>query len=97
MTSIAGPRVQLPGGGANPVVDMSGDHPHNDTDWIAFFSVLQMIAFASTRSGTTAQRPTSATPGRWVGMPYYDTTIGKPIWLQSVVPDVWITAAGAVV
>ena len=92
MTSIAGPRVQLPAG---PVVEVSGERPHNNTDWITFFSVLQMIAFASTRSGTTAQRPTSATPGRWIGEPYFDTTLGFTIWLKSVGPDVWVNSAGA--
>lgn len=94
MTAIAGPRVQLPGGGANPIVDMAGDRPHNDTDWIAFFSVLQMVAFASTRSGTTAQRPTSATHGRWIGMPYFDNSLGKPIWLKSINTDVWVDGTG---
>jgi hypothetical protein len=97
MTAIAGPRVQMPGGGGNPLVDVSDNRAHNDTDWIAFFSVLQMVAFASTRSGTTAQRPTSATAGRWIGMPYFDTSLGKPIWLKSINTDVWVDATGGAV
>lgn len=46
-------------------------------------------------SGTTAQRPT------WqiVGMQYFDTTIGKPIWCKTASPTspVWVDATGATV
>jgi hypothetical protein len=27
-------------------------------------------------------------------MPYFDTTLGYPIWLESVNPDVWVDATG---
>lgn len=58
---------------------------------------LQIIAFNSTRSGSTASRPTDSLPGRWIGESFFDTTLNKPIWLKSVNPDVWIDATGAVV
>jgi hypothetical protein len=55
------------------------------------------ILFSSTLSGLSADRPTSGLPVRWIGMPFYDTTLGKPIFLHSVNPDVWHDGAGAVV
>lgn len=45
---------------------------------------------AAPSAGTTAQRPT----GVVVGYPYYDTTLGKPIWFKS--PG-WVDATGAAV
>jgi len=42
--------------------------------------------------GTTAHRPTK---GLYVGRFYYDTTLGKPIWLHSVNPTVWHDGSGA--
>ncbi len=73
---------------------MRGNQPANDADWISFFSSLQMVTRNITLSGTTAHRPTSATAGRYVGMPYFDTTLGYVINLKSVNPDVWVDATG---
>jgi hypothetical protein len=50
-------------------------------DWVEVFF---------TTTGTTAQRPASATTGK----PYVDTTLGKPIWKLGAN---WIDATGAVV
>ncbi|MHB1098442.1 MAG: hypothetical protein ACYCZR_02690 [Burkholderiales bacterium] len=44
--------------------------------------------------GTTANRPTK---GLFIGMQYYDTTLNKPVWLNSVRPSVWKDAAGTTV
>lgn len=43
-------------------------------------------------TGTTAQRPT----GVAIGYQYFDTTLGKPIFLKTL-PAVWVDAAGATV
>jgi hypothetical protein len=43
------------------------------------------------QSGTTADRPTSLL---WLGRVYFDTTLGYPVWVQSVRPTVWVDAAG---
>lgn len=46
-------------------------------------------------AGTTAQRP----PNGPVGMSYFDTTLGKPVWLKTAsvggTPAVWVDATGA--
>ncbi len=39
--------------------------------------------------GTTAARPTDAT----VGYVYFDTTLGKPVFLKTV-PSAWVDATG---
>ena len=91
--ALASKKIQQP----SPLNPISGQSGKVAQDWAAFFHVLQQTAFAITLSGPTASRPTSSLDGRWIGMPYLDTTLGKPIWLQSVSPDVWIDATGAAV
>ena len=61
-------------------------------EWAGWLSIVQMILLAASSSGTTAQRPTQ---GQFVGMPYFDTTLGIPIWLLTpgAVP-VWVDATG---
>jgi len=61
--------------------------------WPPFFSTVFAILNSATRSGTTAERPTD-NDFRWLWMPYGDTTLGKPIWLKSIGPDVWVDATG---
>ena len=56
-------------------------------------NVFQVV-FACAQSGATSARPTS---GLWVGRPYYDTTLHKPIWVDSTSPVVWHDASGAAV
>lgn len=45
-------------------------------------------------TGTTAQRPLF---GLYLGMPYFDRTLGKPIYCKQVSPTVWGDATGATV
>lgn len=87
--AIEGPRIQLPT--SFRVVDDAGNLL---PEWTSFLHSLQQTGFNFTRSGATASRPTSTLEGRWVGMPYFDTTLGYPIWLESVNPDVWVDATG---
>lgn len=67
------------------------------TEWVALFNSVQQVAFNVSRSGPTASRPTSSLPGRFIGMPFMDMTLGIPVWLKSVNPDVWVNGAGTTV
>ena len=49
----------------------------------------QLLAGLASTSGTTAARPTDAT----VGFLYFDTTLGKPVFLKTA-PSTWVDAAG---
>ena len=62
--------------------------------WGQWFSLVQTTISAARQSGTTANRPTSVL---WVGRQYYDTTLGKPVFVDSVNPTVWHDASGAIV
>lgn len=48
----------------------------------------------STPSGVTASRPTS---GIVVGTQYFDTTLGKPIFVKTTSPLVWVDSTGTTV
>jgi len=54
--------------------------------WLVWLNKLWMVAGSLDNSGVTADRPTK---GLYVGRPYFDTTLGYPIWLKSVRPTVW--------
>lgn len=58
--------------------------------WAQFFSQVSTLLIALTLSGTTAQRPSSFL---WMGRPYFDSTLGKPIWYTT--GGVWVDATGA--
>jgi hypothetical protein len=67
----------------------------------AFSQWLQTIDYfqhQAKTSGPSSLRPTKAPSGslatRWVGMAYFDTTKGYPVWLKSINPDVWVNAQG---
>lgn len=61
-------------------------------EWRNFFVAVSNILQAVTMSGTTANRPAAFL---WIGRPFFDTTLGIPIWLQSYPPAVWCDATGA--
>jgi hypothetical protein len=61
--------------------------------WASWFTRANRTVQAVNQSGTTANRPTS---GLWVGRPFFDTTLNKPIWVKAVSPAVvWVDATGA--
>lgn len=91
--AINGPRIQLPPANS-PLVTDAGTVSQ---DFQVFFHSIQQTAFNVSRSGTTASRPTSKLDGRFVGMPYFDTTLGFEIWIKSVNPDVWVRYDGTAV
>ena len=99
MATITGPKIQMPSSISRIAeIDPEGKTLSAvKTDWASYFHSVQQTVFNLSRSGPTASRPLSTLDGRWIGMPYFDTTLGKPIYLKSTNPDVWITAAGAIV
>lgn len=64
--------------------------------WNAWFNWVHQLVSAMRQSGTTAQRPTT---GLWIGRQYYDTTLGYPVWVESITAGVavWHNGAGAAV
>ena len=98
MATIAGPKVQVP----STESDVFEFQYNSDgtiaavtmkQGWAAFFNGVQQIAYGSTRNGPTASRPTS-TASRWIGMPYFDTDLGKPVFLKTASTNVWVDGAG---
>jgi len=66
-----------------------------DPVWGGWVDTVHGIAQDVSNSGTTAQRPTA---NQYIGKPYFDTTLGKPIWLSAMgSPPTWVDATGAVV
>lgn len=90
---ITGPLVQVPDS-SRPLADKDGTVRF---EWQQYFHAMQQIAYAASRSGPTASRPTNQLDGRYIGMPYFDTTLGFQINLESVNPDVWVDGQGNVV
>ena len=96
--AIAGPNVQMPSAaGSVSLLGPDGAPMGLRPDWAMFYNVLQQIVFNASRSGPTASRPTDIFAGRYIGMPYFDTTRGQTVFLKSVNPDVWVNGAGTVV
>lgn len=63
--------------------------------WSGAFSIIWRILTAASSSGPTTMRPTSSL---FIGQPWYDTTLGYPVWVHSIGPPiVWHNAAGAAV
>lgn len=75
----------------SPVVDGTG---YFTVPWGNLFSRWQSIVSASQQSGATADRPTRAL---WIGRRYFDTTLGKPVFVKAVKPAiVWVDGVGTV-
>ena len=62
--------------------------------WANIFSRWHSIILSVQESGTTAQRPTRLL---WIGRRYFDVTLGKPVYLKTATPRVWVDAAGVAV
>ena len=71
---------------------------HLRPDWASLFHSLQQTAFAQSRSSTTAFRPSKVLDGRYIGMPYFDTSLGLTVFLKTASTaastDVWVNGAG---
>lgn len=91
---MTGPDIQAPN--AHPIVMLIRDGKGmTSIDWMLFFGMIAELLWGATRSGPSSQRPSSTVRLRWPGMQYFDTTLGKPIWLKSIGPDAWVDANGA--
>lgn len=86
-----GPKIQQPQA-LSPIVQE--DSEIASVEYANFFNILQLVTFYSTRSGTTAERPTASTLARWIGMPYFDTTLGKTVFLKIASTSIWVDGAG---
>jgi hypothetical protein len=88
--AISGPKIQTPTP-LTPIMDETGNlHPY----WQSFFHSAQNTIYAGTRSGPTASRPTSVLDGRYIGMPYFDTTLGLTVFLKIASTNVWVKGDG---
>ena len=64
--------------------------------WTAWLQQLFVSARTIGQNGSTAQRPTGTIQiPLFVGQPFFDTTLGIPIWVKSLNPTVWVNGAGA--
>lgn len=70
----------------SPLLNVNQDQA---SPWANWFTQVFRVLFAVQDSGTTAQRPTKSL---WEGRPYFDTTLGKPIWYKTAG---WVDATGA--
>lgn len=61
--------------------------------WSAWFQSAFYILMAQQDSGPTANRPTQ---NLWIGRRYFDTSLGKPVFLKSTGPNVWVDGVGTV-
>lgn len=97
MATVQGPKVQF---SVSEIFDFTYDQDGGITgvtlkqEAASFFHSVQQVAFGLSRSGPTAGRPTSTFPARWVGMNYFDTTLGKPIFLKTASSNAWVLADG---
>lgn len=60
--------------------------------WLQWFSQVNAVVNAAQQSGITADRPTRFL---WLGRRYYDTDLGKPVFVRGVKPVVWRDADNA--
>ena len=67
--------------------------PIGSSEWIAWFSQLSTLVNSMHLSGTTANRPVK---NLYIGQMYFDTTLGRPIWLGSYTAGVaaWVFSNG---
>lgn len=75
----------------DPLVRSDG---HMLPAWQTWLNELARLVAGMTQSGTTANRPTRDLS---IGRQYYDTTLGKPIYVASVNPVVWKDSQGTTV
>ena len=61
--------------------------------WQQLFFSWHTIIQSVRDAGPTANRPTVIL---WIGRRYYDTTLGKPVYLKSARPAVWVDAMGTI-
>jgi len=91
MATIDGPKVQMPSTMSQMFeTDGQGNITGMRAEWAQFFHAVQGIVYNESRSGPSSSRPTSTTPWRYIGMPYFDTNLSSTLFLQSINPDAWV-------
>ena len=96
MATIAGPKVEVPAALSQMFdTDTNGNILAVKPEWQSFFHALQQIAFLVSRSGPTGSRPTSTTAARFTGLPFFDTTLGLPVFLKTASSNAWVKADGS--
>ena len=73
---------------------LNGADGFASVSWLQWFNLVHQTVTAARQSGTTANRPDRLL---WIGRRYFDATLGKPVYLKSVKPAVWVDASGATV
>lgn len=73
---------------------MTGPDGRPTATWAQWTTRINQIANSLQTSGATAERPST---GLWIGRMFFDSTLGKPVWVKSVKPAVWVDASGVVV
>ena len=59
--------------------------------WLKWASDVDKLVTAAKLSGTTANRPVDYL---FIGRQYFDTDLGKPVFLKDVGPAQWVDAMG---
>lgn len=73
---------------------VTGTAGYASVTWLQWFNLVHQTITAVRQSGPTASRPTKFV---WLGRQYFDTTLGKPVYVKSVNPIVWADATGVAV
>ena len=98
---MPGPNIQMPAS-LMEMFDYVRDENGNvlqismRPEWASMLSGVQQVTFAGSRSGSSAARPTSSDMLRWAGMPFFDQTLGVPVFLKHASSNVWVRADGTV-
>jgi hypothetical protein len=79
-------------------LDITAKGGATNSPWVAWLESLYRVVAPLGTNGTTAQRPigTQQLP-LYIGQPYFDSTLGYPVFVKSLNPTVWVNGAGAVV
>jgi hypothetical protein len=72
-------------------VDNNGNSVNKE--WFYIFNTLINLANSAYQYGPTSQRPTT---NLYVGMPYFDQTLGYSINLKTIgTPNIWVNGSGS--
>jgi hypothetical protein len=96
---MPGPFIQQP---ASQMFDVSTDAEGKIVgmvmrpEWASFLQAMQQVTIGSSRNGSSSARPTSDFIGRYEGMPFFDRTLGYPVFLKHASSNVWVDGGGVV-
>jgi len=73
-----------------PLADATGRAAKS---WVEWFAQISNYVLSNYQHGTTAERPTK---GLWIGRRFFDDTLGKPVYVKTLSPIVWVDGVGTV-